>query len=289
MRKERDDVHVLIGDVDAGELVAVRVRGDRKRDVARHGGRNLFFDLTLPEVEADAHPIRCGGAVRMVVKVRRDRLVLAQPASGSLWVDGRRRAHCPDREHVCRVRRLEQTGAACEQHRVMRNLPIRGPDLDGTDPPIRIHVHGDVGDGKEILAGRRYLHFRQLDDEIGLSELPAFCEHGHRRHVGGLALRRAGIGPCGNCADVRLAQARVVREAADRSIGRPRRHRAADHPLPDRPREGARFLEGAERHRRRFAGPMTAHALRMKNRRNVAREGGLRRGRRCDGEGQSQS
>ena len=94
------------------------------------------------------------------------------------------------------------------------------------------------------------------------------------RHVGGVALRRAGVDPAHDGGDLVVVQRAIVLVVADADglVEMPRRHVAVRDALADRLRPRTRFFVGDERHRRRRALVMAGLAALLKNRRDVFRE-----------------
>ncbi len=142
------------------------------------------------------------------------------------------------------------------------------------DPPVRtVRVH---------LVGPVHLH-----DEVRLADVPLVLgREGLRgRHVGGIALRRAGVRPLHDGGDLVVGQRQVVLVVADadRAVDMPRRHLAIGHTRADRSRPRPHFVVGGERHRRGGAGVMARRALGLEDGRDVLREGRRRghRRRRC--------
>ena len=99
----------------------------------------------------------------------------------------------------------------------------------------------------------------------------SFGKTGGRRQVGGIAARRAGVGPRGDRRDLGVAQRRVVLELLDAHVALdvPGRHDAVGHARLDGPRPRPHVLVGHQRHRRVGAGPMARLARPLENRRDV--------------------
>ena len=97
---------------------------------------------------------------------------------------------------------------------------------------------------------------------------------GGRRHVGGVALRRALIDPADDRVDLLVGERHVVLELlhADAAVDVPRRHLARRHALADRTGPRPRVLIGDERHRRDRSRLVAGLTLGLENRRDVFRE-----------------
>ena len=154
--------------------------------------------------------------------------------------------------------------------------------LGSRDP----HVLGEVGLHEDVLvvdgASRRQLErLRHLDDDVGL-DVPPAVERERSRRVGLVAGRRSRIGPRVERRDLTIDEAALVGKVADRRIGKPWRHLPAGHCGLDGARPGPRLLVGEERHRRHFAGPMTALTIGLENREHVLVESRRFGGRQVD-------
>ncbi len=172
---------------------------------------------------------------------------------------------------------------------VMRDPAALGgswPHLDGAHP-ARLGQR-NIGHRAPplILAHCRHRVGLRLQDQVGLpirlGELPgAFIgPRLGRRHVLGVAERRAFIDPANDGRDLIVAQRAVVLKLLDayRLVEMPGRHLVRHHAFLDRLGPRARLLVGHQRHRRHGSLAMTAFALLLKNRRDVFRE---RDGLRC--------
>jgi hypothetical protein len=139
-----------------------------------------------------------------------------------------------------------------------------------------------------------HLELVGLDDDVRRADGPGvtvgvlLC----RRHIGGVAARRAAVGPFRDRRNLVVAERRVVVKLLDADVllDVPRRHdagpRADAGALLDGARPGPDVLVGHERHRRNPIGPVAILAAALQDRRDVLREGRLRRhagGRRDDG------
>ena len=96
---------------------------------------------------------------------------------------------------------------------------------------------------------------------------------GARRQILRVALGRAGVDPARDRRLLRVGQAALVREVADRRIGMPRRHDAGLDRVGNRARPRPRILVGEQRHRRDLARPMTGGAVGKEDRRDVIKGG----------------
>ena len=127
--------------------------------------------------------------------------------------------------------------------------------------------------------------FRHRHDQIGFADVPAIrvVELARRRHVGGVAARRAGGRPRGERFDLPIGERRVVLELpdADGPIDVPRRHLPRFDALLDRASPGTCVLVGQQRHRRDRTGAMAVLAGFLEDRRHVFRERDLGRRGRC--------
>ena len=163
----------------------------------------------------------------------------------------------------------------------MRDLAGARTNFNGADPPIFLEVRRDGWNRKDIRTGRRNLHLRQLDDVIGLAQLPAIGEHRQRRHVLQIALRRTLVHPFRDRRDFCVGQPRIVLEHADARLGHPGRHLPRYDLVLDRSRPRPGILVGQQRHRRDLAGAVARDAARVQNWRDVVSKGRLI-GRRGD-------
>ena len=109
---------------------------------------------------------------------------------------------------------------------MMHDADIPRPEVDRRDVGIARQVRGDheaaVGVGprggdREVLG--------RLEDEVGRPQLPVRRELGRRRHVLGVALRRARLGPGLEDGDLLARERLVVLEPGpDPGLGLPGRH-----------------------------------------------------------------
>ncbi len=157
---------------------------------------------------------------------------------------------------------------------VMDDLRIARLDLHRLDPAIFGEL--DVGELIDPPVGAGRVHrevVRRRHLQIGLADEPvAFRpERQRRRHVGRVALRRAGVDPAHDGRDLVVAQRAIVLVVADADglVEMPRRHVAVRHALPDRARPRPHFVVGDERHRRRRARVMAGLAAFLEDRRDV--------------------
>ena len=168
---------------------------------------------------------------------------------------------------------------------VVHDAEVARPDLDAARELV--FAERNLLVEVEVRLLRVGLHRpldRQLEDEVGLAELPAAREGRRRRQVGGVAARRAGADPRDDGVDVLLRQAAVVAHlhAVCGSAPHGGISRATTLSLIDRA-HGPRRLVREERHRPDLARPMAAHAVLVEDRRDVLGERGRigrRRGRR---------
>src|SRR5262249_20931514 len=124
----------------------------------------------------------------------------------------------------------------------------------------------------------------RLEHEIRLPEL--FGQHPSvtflplfsRRHIFGIAHRRARINPLDDGRDLFIAQRSIVSEAlnANGLVDMPRRHIASDHAFADGFRPRPDFLISHQRHRRGSAFAMALFASLLKDSRDVLGEGWFR-------------
>ena len=180
-------------------------------------------------------------------------------------------------------------------HDLVRLLGCR-PGLNGFD--VAVFVDRDVRKevAKDIGAGRRHLVGRELDDDVGLADLPfaALGKGARRGHGSGVALWGSGVDPAGNQLDLGIAQGGIVFERldADGPIDVERRHVARHDAALDRSGPGPDFLVGRQGHGRDLALPMAGLARPLEDRRDVLGEGRCREGRPalrvgCRGRGQN--
>src|SRR5262245_58929437 len=90
---------------------------------------------------------------------------------------------------------------------------IHFADLDGFDPAILREVGWRRIEFAPIVGGSRlYGDLGRRHDEIGLAEGPLRAVHQRegRRHVRGISLRSAGLGPSSDLCDFRLSERIVV-------------------------------------------------------------------------------
>ena len=177
----------------------------------------------------------------------------------------------------------------------MVHHPARGvvghAGLDGLDVAVLVQIEIGVDVAEQIRTLRRHQVVRELDDQIGLADLPLgrVREVDRRRHVLGVAPRRAAVDPRGHERDLRIAQRGVVLELldADVLVDVPGRHLAIDDAVPDRAGPGSDLLVGDQRHRGHLALAMAHLAGALQDRRDVlgerdlGRRGLRRRQRRC--------
>src|SRR5579863_4988870 len=149
---------------------------------------------------------------------------------------------------------------------------------------LNIAVFGETGIDQNVRPPVRTLGlhdhvFRESHDHIRLADLPRLPvrEGAGRRHVGGIALRRAGVHPLDDGGDFLVRQRRVVTEMLDTHVlvDEPRRHLPSQNLLLDRPRPGPRLLVRHQRHGRKSAHPMTDLATLLEDGRHVLGEGDL--------------
>ena len=120
-------------------------------------------------------------------------------------------------------------------------------------------------------------------DEIGFPDHPAVDEPRGRGKVLGVALRRAVVGPSQQRLAIAGRQAPVVGELPVPRIRVPRRHVAVADFVADRLGMRPRVVVGQQRHRADLSGPVTSHAILVKDGRDIFAEcrdrGASRRGR----------
>ena len=165
------------------------------------------------------------------------------------------------------------------RQQVMHDRARAGPRL-GLDS-LHVAIFGEAAVGDVIdphvrTARGNDMRLRNLDDEIGLADVPDIVvfELPWRRHVGHVALLRALVDPRRDRRDLLLGQRGVVLEFlnADVALDVPRRHQARDRLCLDRSRVRPRVFIRNQRHRRVRFGPVAVLARALKNRRDVLRE-----------------
>ncbi len=166
--------------------------------------------------------------------------------------------------------------------------PVAARDVIDLADLHRFHVtvFGDRQLGRRELSPpvrrvRLDQDLRALDDQIGFAGVPGgpIGEHQRLRHVGGIAARRAAIGPLRDLNDLFFAQRRIVLVVlnADVLLDVPRRHDAGlvaqRGPRLHRAGPWPGLFVGQQRHRRDLARPMAVLTAALKNRRNIFGKG----------------
>src|SRR6266850_1643677 len=150
---------------------------------------------------------------------------------------------------------------------VMNDRASCGANFGGLDPSVFGESSGDDHVLVVDHAGSRNVErYRQFVDAIGFPDAPALHPFDWRRHVLGIALRRAGVGPRCKRLDFGRAETHSVGEFAVASISKPRRHLSRLHVQFHRhgPRPG--LFIGQHRKWSSFALPMANLAIPLKNR-----------------------
>ena len=194
------------------------------------------------ELEGDRRLVVLLGSDREVVHVvAQPRAFLQQPAGVvaedvAVLADGVLVEHDAAFRRAFRRVRLDRV-----DDDVMDDLRVARLDLHRLDPAILGEL--DLGEliDPPVRAGRIHREVaRRRHLQIGLADEPvAFgAERQRRRHVGRIALRRAGVDPPHDGRDLVVAQRAVVLVVADADglVEMPRRHVAVRDALPDRPR-----------------------------------------------------
>ena len=166
----------------------------------------------------------------------------------------------------------------------MDDLRVARLDLHRLDPAILVELHfrelidppvGTVRVHREVVR-RRHLQIRLADEPVGVGR-----ERQRRRHVGGIALRRAGLDPPRDRRDLVVSERSIVLVVTDPDglVEMPRRHVAVDDALLDRARPRPNFVVRRQRHRDRRAGMVARLTRLLKDRRDVFAERWRSRGR----------
>ncbi len=176
-------------------------------------------------------------------------------------------------------------GVVQEEQGVVDDTSVARTELDGRHGPVRIGRDRDYEAAIEIASVRGdWEGLGNLEHQVGRTELPPFGEFRRRRQVLRVTLRRPGLGPVGDPADLLLRQPTLVVERAKIRLGLPRGHPPASRHLGQETRSLRRIAVCQERERPDLARPMAARTLLPKDGSDIPVVGRSRRPNRprCD-------
>ena len=160
---------------------------------------------------------------------------------------------------------------------VMHDPGVPRPELQPPNEARGVDGNREHEDAKDVGALRGQCEWPfQREDEVRLSELPAFAPRARWRHVARIALGRALVRPALNQPDLRVAERMLSDERTVVGIRLPRRHEAALRHRGDLRGAPFRVRVREQAERRGPAGVMAHVAAIDDERRDVFGEGDLR-------------
>src|SRR5690242_15738849 len=140
----------------------------------------------------------------------------------------------------------------------MNYATIARSNFSSLDIHVLFEIRRDLEIFVRYLTSSRDCEFlRQIEDDIGFSDVPAFGELWRRGHVFRIALLRTLVDPAHDRINILLREPAIILECSVVWIGVPGRHHTGRYFLLDRLRPRSRILVAQQRHRRYFARPMT--------------------------------
>ena len=152
----------------------------------------------------------------------------------------------------------------------MDDVALVGSHFGRFDPDVLLEIAGDseVFIGHDAGSGHVKL-LADIEDQIGLADVPTVDEFSSGFGILAITLRRAGAGPGSDGSLFGFVQTAIIPEVAEFRIGEPRGHFGGQDRLADGGGPRAHFCVRGERHRRGLALAVTLDTALFEDRRDI--------------------